>query len=258
MLHPLGPHFFKNVDGLTGSTKLIYIKSLYATRMPPTQNILSVHLRSASSSRDAILSTLLYRDTLGGSPPPTPPPGTHPHPTPTHPPHPTPPHPPQGPKGGGKGPKGAFGALGGNGAHGTLWGHSVAIPNGKPISNGTQRFRVDGRLPSGQFARLRRPYEILVLQVAFWSLKGGLFKDLGAPEIQNALAILGFKPFWTPGILALSDNGAKFNQKKSKIGLRRTDTVRTMTPRWAFSHTQFKTHRGVRLKRPKTRRRGVV
>ena len=111
------------------------LKSLYATRMPPTQNILSVHLQSASSSRDAILSTLLYRDTLGGSPPPTPPPGTHPHPTPTHPPHPTPPT-PRAP-GGGKGPKGAFGALGGNGAHGTLWGHSAAIPKGKP-------FRMEG------------------------------------------------------------------------------------------------------------------
>ena len=101
---------------------LIY-KSLYATRMPPTQHILSVHLRSASSSRDAILSTLLYRDTLGGSPPPTPPPGTHPHPTPT--PHPTPPTPR------------AQGGQGPQRAHGGLWGYSEAIPNGKP-------FQMDG------------------------------------------------------------------------------------------------------------------
>jgi hypothetical protein len=34
--------------------ELIY-KSLYATRMPPTQNILAVHLRSDSLSGDALL-----------------------------------------------------------------------------------------------------------------------------------------------------------------------------------------------------------
>ena len=141
----------------------IKIPIRYAHAADPEYSLRASSIRQLIKRRHFVDPTLSRYPGWVPTPNPTPrdPPPPHPHP-PTHPPHPTP-STPRAP-GGGQGTQGRLRRpWGGNGAHGTLRGHSVAIPNGKPFRmEGDSEWMADYRL-----AGPLKECEISVLQVAF-------------------------------------------------------------------------------------------